>query len=195
MLHLHKKIIEKVITILFTRSVDELASEENKKRVKHTGVLQSYINTIALGGVTKPGRWKCPVKDQQEVGDSSFTDCQAKKVELQLPAIIAKALVLEGSKANDWANVINKLDWILTTLRQREDFTDAQINTMGLRIDEWKVTWIAFNGKKGIANYTDFFVDIAIKDGSTLIRNTDMCIATEHSVVGRQEHMVSRVLK
>jgi hypothetical protein len=61
-LHLQKWIIEKVIMLLFTRSVDELASEEKTKRVKHIGLLQSYINTIALGSVTNPGHWKCPVK-------------------------------------------------------------------------------------------------------------------------------------
>jgi hypothetical protein len=209
-LHLHKWIIEKVITLLFTRSVDELASEEKTKRVKHIVVLQSYINTIALGSVTKPGHWKCPVKNQQEVGDCSFTDGQAKKVEQQLPGIIAKALVLEGSKADDWVNVITKLEWILTTFRQREDFTNAQIDTMTLKIDKWTVSWIALNGEEGMTNYTHcltaghvvyylkywrFFTDIAIKDGSILIRNTDMCIAIEHSVVGHPEHITRRVLK
>jgi hypothetical protein len=59
-LHLHKRIIEKVITLLVTRSDDELTSEEKTKRVKHIVVLQSYINTIALGSVMKPGHWKCP---------------------------------------------------------------------------------------------------------------------------------------
>jgi hypothetical protein len=118
-LHLHNRVIEKVITILFTRSVDELASEEKKKLMKHTGVLQSYINTTALGTVTKPGHWKCPLKNQQEVGDCSFTDGQAKKVELKLPAIIAKVLVLEGSNANDWVNVTTNLEWIHTILCHR----------------------------------------------------------------------------
>jgi hypothetical protein len=153
-LHLHKRIIEKVITLLFTRSVDELASEEKTKRVKHIVVLQSYINTIALRSVVNPGHWKCPVKNQQEVGDCSFTDGRANKVEQQLPAIIAKDIVLEGSKADDWANVTTKLEWIITTLRHREDFTDAQIDTMSLMIDEWTVSWIALNGKKGMTNYT-----------------------------------------
>jgi hypothetical protein len=124
------------------------------KRVKHIVVLQSYINTIALGSVTKPVHWKCPVKNQQEAGDSSFTDGQAKKVEQQLPAIITKVLVLEGSKAEDCVNVTTKLEWILTTLRQRGDFKDAQIDTMSLMIDEWTVSWIALNGKEGMTNYT-----------------------------------------
>jgi hypothetical protein len=34
-LHLHKRVIEKVLTLLFTRSLDELANEGNTKRIKH----------------------------------------------------------------------------------------------------------------------------------------------------------------
>jgi hypothetical protein len=156
-LHLHKHIIEKVITLLITRLFDELACKEKKKRVKHIDVLQSYISTIALGSVTKPGHWKCPIKQQQEVGNCSFTDGQAKKVELKLPDIITKALVMEGSKAKYWVNLITKLEWILTTLIQRDDFMDAQIHASGLRMDEWTVRWIDLIGKDGMTNYTHCF--------------------------------------
>jgi hypothetical protein len=45
----------------------------------------------------------------------SSTYGHAKKVELKLPAIIANALVLGGSNANDWVKVTTKLEWILMT--------------------------------------------------------------------------------
>jgi hypothetical protein len=62
LLHLHKRVIEKVITLIFTRSVDELNSDLKKKRVAHIELLQSHVNTLAPGPVEKPGHWKCPVK-------------------------------------------------------------------------------------------------------------------------------------
>jgi hypothetical protein len=34
------------------------------------------------------------------------------------------------------------MTWILTTLRQREDFTDEQIIIICLSLDEWTVNWI-----------------------------------------------------
>jgi hypothetical protein len=98
-MHLHKRVIEKVVTLLLTRSMDELTSEEKTKGVKHIDTLQLLINTIALGKSEKPGHWKCPIKDGQEVGDCSFTGVQAKKVDKELPLIIAKVLTLESSKA------------------------------------------------------------------------------------------------
>jgi hypothetical protein len=65
-MHLHTQIIEKVIMLLFTPSVDELASEARTKLVKHTNVLQSYTKRNIVGQCDKSGplevqfcRWLC----------------------------------------------------------------------------------------------------------------------------------------
>jgi hypothetical protein len=49
-----------------------------------------------LGSNTKPGHWKCPIKNGDEVGDCSFTDMQAKYIEDKLGDIIEKAFTLEN---------------------------------------------------------------------------------------------------
>jgi hypothetical protein len=153
-LHLHKRIIEKVPTLLFTRSLDELASGEKTKRIKHIETLQSYVNTLALDTENKPGHWKCPLKNGDEVGDCSFTDMQAKDIEEKLGDIIEKAFLLEKSRKDDWHDVKKKMTWILTTLCQRKDFTDEKIIIMFLRLDEWTVDWISLVGREGMTNYT-----------------------------------------
>jgi hypothetical protein len=84
----------------------------------------------------KPGHWKCTIKNGDRVGDCSFTDMQAKYIEEKLGAVIEKAFILKKSRKNDWLNVVKKMTWILTTLRQREDFTDEQIIIIGLHLDE-----------------------------------------------------------
>jgi hypothetical protein len=81
MLHLHKRVIEKVITILSTHSLDELTREEKTNRIKHIDTLQSFVNTLALCNEEKPRHWKCPIKNVDEVGDCSFTYGQAKTIE------------------------------------------------------------------------------------------------------------------
>jgi hypothetical protein len=85
---------------------------------------------MALGKPNNPGHWQCPIKDGQEVGDCSFIDVQANRVELKLPQIIAKVLTLGGSKAQELITVVEELEWILTTLRQRANFTDTKIDIM-----------------------------------------------------------------
>jgi hypothetical protein len=114
------------------------------------------VNTIALGSDTKPGHWKCPIRNGDEVGDCSFTDLQAKDIEEKLGDIIEKAFTLDKSRKDDWNEVTKKMTWILTTLRQREDFTDEQIVIIGLRLDEWTVNWISLVGREGTTNKTRF---------------------------------------
>jgi hypothetical protein len=50
-----------------------------------------------LGIETKPGHWKCPIKNGDEVGDCSFMDMQAKDIEQKLGDIIEKAFTFEKS--------------------------------------------------------------------------------------------------
>jgi hypothetical protein len=45
---------------------------------------------------------------------------QAKDIEEKLGAIIEKALILEKLRKEDWLDVVKKMSWILTTLRQRK---------------------------------------------------------------------------
>jgi hypothetical protein len=59
--------------------------------------------------------------------------------------IIKKAFTLKKSRKDDWQ---------LTTLRQREDFTDEQIIIIGLLLVEWIVEWISLVGREGMTNYT-----------------------------------------
>jgi hypothetical protein len=106
-LHLHKQVIKKVLTMLFTRSLDELASGGGGKRIKHIDTLQYYVNTLALGTENNPGHWKFPIKNGDEVGDCSFTDMQAKDIEEKLGGIIEKAFILEKSRKDDWNEVID----------------------------------------------------------------------------------------
>jgi hypothetical protein len=115
-LHLHKRIIEKVVAILFTWSLDELTSEVKTKRVNQFDQLQLYINTLALVNYNKPGHWKCPIKYGDEISDASFPDGQAKKVEEKLENIIKKALTLEESRAAECNEVCKRLTWIFRIL-------------------------------------------------------------------------------
>jgi hypothetical protein len=82
-----------------------------------------------LGTDRKFGHWKCPIKNGNEVGDCSFTDTQSKDIEPKLVTIIEKALVLETSRNDDWLDVVTNMTWILTTLRQRKDFTRENHHT------------------------------------------------------------------
>jgi hypothetical protein len=83
-----------------------------------------------LGSEANPRHWKCAVKNESEVVDCSFTDVQAKNVELKLPEIIDRALKLHTPRPQAWKDVVLKMTQIVTTLRQSGDFSDNQINAV-----------------------------------------------------------------
>jgi hypothetical protein len=115
-------------------------------------------NTLDLGDDQKPGHWKCPIKNGHEVGGCSFMDGQAKVIEEKLAPIIEKALALQESCKDDWIEVVRKMTWILTPIRQREDFSDEKIIITGVHLEEWTVDWILHGGKEGMINYTHFMI-------------------------------------
>jgi hypothetical protein len=87
--------------------VDELEKEEKKVRVQHIDYLSLCVDTLALGSEAKPGHWKCPVKNESEVGDCIFTDVQANNVEQKLPEIIDQVLKLHTSSClQGWKYVV-----------------------------------------------------------------------------------------
>jgi hypothetical protein len=76
------------------------------------------VTTLALVNEEKPGHWKCPMKNSDEVGDCSFTNGHEKKIEEKLALIIANALCLEESRMEDWVGVVEMMTWIFTALLQ-----------------------------------------------------------------------------
>jgi hypothetical protein len=106
-----------------------------------------------LGSEANPGHWKCPVKNESDVGDCSFTDVQAKSVELKLSEIIDKALKLHTSRPRAWKSVVLQMTKIMTTLRQRVDFGDEQIKAVELELNAWTGERISLVGKEGMTNY------------------------------------------
>jgi hypothetical protein len=111
--------------------------EVKKKRVVDILKLEMIINQNGLCSPDKPGHWKFPIKNLEEVGECKFTDVQAKRVEKVLCIIIYKALTLETSKAVDSKDVVTRITWIMATLGQGENFSDALIVTVEAKIAEW----------------------------------------------------------
>jgi hypothetical protein len=145
-LHVDKRVIEKVISLLFTWYADELKKEERKIRVQHIYYLSLFVNSLAWGSEAKPGHWKCPVKNESKVRDCSFTYVQANNVELKLPEIIDGALKLHASRPRGWKDAVLKITKIMTTLRQRVDFSDEQIKAFELELNAWTDEWISIVG-------------------------------------------------
>jgi hypothetical protein len=154
-LHMHKRIIEKVMTLIFIIALDEASSTNKSTRAKKVADMEHHINTIAFGTEDKPGRYCIPYdKQKSEILDVSFNDEWAQRLEKKFEVLIPLMLKKPSSRSDSWLVLTGDLVHILNVLKRKDDFTDREISILQDDIDLWAENWVAMNGKEGCTNYT-----------------------------------------
>jgi hypothetical protein len=152
-LHLHKRVMEKILSLIFTRSLGE---QEKTKAVRlvHAEKMSKWLNEKAFGTVDDPGTYSVPMDDKTgELGEVKFNDGYAKDVENVLSELITKFLTKPESKCSKWVLAFDGISEIMTTFRQHADFSEVEINALEARINKWSVDWIKLAGREGMTNY------------------------------------------
>jgi hypothetical protein len=71
-LNLHKRVLEKVIEMIFTETLNLHGGQTIAGRKRRVKYMEEYINTIAFGTAERPGEYTIPLKNKTiEVGRSS----------------------------------------------------------------------------------------------------------------------------
>jgi hypothetical protein len=153
-LHLHKRIIEKLLTMVFCASLDEISTSNKAARKRQAKKISEYINTIAYGTPEDPGNYQVPFDSKTgKIAEVKFDDSRAKLLELHLPKILEVILMNEPNKT-EWMWCQEKISAIMMTLGQKQDFTDSDIDHLQVDIDAWNARWVALCGREGLTNYT-----------------------------------------
>jgi hypothetical protein len=78
-LHLHKRVIEKVMTMIYCVSLDEVSTTNNNARKGQIVKIAHIINTIAYGTPTDPGTYRVPYDPKTGlIGEVKFDVSRAK---------------------------------------------------------------------------------------------------------------------
>jgi hypothetical protein len=158
-LHLHKRVIKKVIQLIYIASLNEAISSNNSLRLKRTIDIASGISTIAIGTPEKPGRYIVLYDKQKgEIGEVSFNDEWAQKLEGKLGEIIPLTLKEEESDPDGWLHLCGKLSYILQVLTKKQDFTNHEISKLQIEIATWSADWIVMCGREDMTNYTHLLI-------------------------------------
>jgi hypothetical protein len=136
-LHLHKRVIEKLIEMLMCQSLNEADNQSKDGRIAHCRKMSNFFNTIAFGTPEDPGPYVVPHDKDQKLGDIKFNDGWAKNIELKFPELLPKLLVKRASKKQRWSECLTSLTSIFQTLRQKRDFTDSEIDILQKQMDKW----------------------------------------------------------
>jgi hypothetical protein len=154
-LHMHKRLIEKVMTLIFVLTLDEASASNKGKRARKAKEIEKIINTTVFGTAEKPGRYCVPFhKQKSEILDVSFNDEWAQKLEKKMEQMIPLILTKQLSRPNCWLICLRDLSYILSVLNRKDDFTAREIDILQDDIDAWADNWIAVNGREGCIIYT-----------------------------------------
>jgi hypothetical protein len=91
-LHLHRRVVEKNIEILFIHSINKNGNDTDSGRLRPAKKLEFWVNTIAFGNEEEPGSYVLPMNKDGTVGDIKFNDAWAKKIEKSLAELLPKML-------------------------------------------------------------------------------------------------------
>jgi hypothetical protein len=88
-LHLHKRVMEKIMSIIYSISLDEMSRTNKTTRKCQARNISDIINVSAYGKPGDPGTYKVPYDPRTgKFGEVKFDDSRAKKLDAVLPEIL-----------------------------------------------------------------------------------------------------------
>jgi hypothetical protein len=117
--------IETLISMLFKEALHEASPRNKAIRFRKAQDIGKQVNTILLGTVEKPGRYKVPFdKVKGVLLEISFNDEWAQHIDVKFAELIPRMFTTVNAHQEIWLDVARNLSKILDTLKKREEFTD-----------------------------------------------------------------------
>jgi RecA/RadA recombinase len=116
--------------------------------------VQLHMNTKILGTERRPAQWSMPVTDKKELGPISMTNTKVRKIINSMDELIASVLPdIPEEKKTLWYKSMDCYRDLIVMVRQREDFTEDDIQEFSELCDDFYDAWIKLHDREGITNY------------------------------------------
>jgi hypothetical protein len=146
-LHMHKRMIEKHVSMLFKGALHEASPINKAIRFRKSQDIAKQVNTIAL-------RYKVPFdKVKGVLLEISSNDDWAQTIDVKFAELIPRIFTTVNDRQERWLDVASNLSKILDTLKKREEFTDDRIDILDNDIHSMSKVWIGMFGREGMTNY------------------------------------------
>jgi hypothetical protein len=104
-LHVHKRVLDKLMTMIFCVSLDEVSTTNKAARKRQCKNIAQYINTLAYGNDDDPENYKVPYDTKTgKIAEVKFDDSRPKQLELHLKKKIPK-IITGVAKQSSWLDV------------------------------------------------------------------------------------------
>jgi hypothetical protein len=162
-LHCENRVCLKILTMLVIEGYSNAeaglilnefnARNKKARRDKFIKCLQTIINTKILGDEFDPLHWECPMtEDGESIGSITLDNNQARRIVSNMEELIELAVATDERKEL-YKFAIRKYNAATLLMRQRTDYTDADIYTFQSNIDDFFQVWVKLHSHTGCTNY------------------------------------------
>jgi hypothetical protein len=120
-----------------------------------TTKIQEHINSKILGTPRRPSQWKLPITEKKELGPISMTNTKVRKIIDNFDPLVDAVLPDDTPEHTKdlWYKSMDSYRELMVMVRQREDFSDEDIEEFSDLCDDFYENWIELHQREGITNY------------------------------------------
>jgi hypothetical protein len=120
-----------------------------------TSKIQEHINSKILGTPRRPSQWKLPITEKKELGPISMTNTKVRKIIDNFDPLVDAVLPDDTPEHTKdlWYKSMDSYRELMVMVRQREDFSDEDIEEFSDLCDDFYENWIELHQREGITNY------------------------------------------
>ena len=150
-LHMENRVGEKMLKLLLIEGANErdLDKQATKDMIAK---VNKEVNTAILGTRRRKANWSVNITKEGTIADQPMTNNHTRKIinnfEKLLPLCVS-----DRSRREKWIECIELWRDLVETARQKEDFSDEQIENFQALCDNFFIKWVALHKESGVGNY------------------------------------------
>ena len=150
-LHMENRVGENILQLLLIDGANKRDSDK-EALTKMIDDVNEIVNTQILGTRRRRSNWKVNLTKEGTVADQPMTNNHTRKIvdkfELLLPICVSNS-----ERRQKWVESVELWREIVETVRQKEDFSDDQIDLFQHLCDMFFQKWIDLHQRNGVGNY------------------------------------------
>jgi hypothetical protein len=171
-LHMHNRVVLKKLTVVLKHglanaiaghldtklfSIPDLAAlkESTKKRFDaFVNKVEALFNTEIWGTLYAPTHWNLPVDVREKKILTLCLDNERCKTAIDYFDRLVDFLLVDDNQPEDYKKCGATFRCLFRKLRQKEPFSDGQIQDFQGTTDQWYQLWMGLESREGCTNYT-----------------------------------------
>jgi hypothetical protein len=119
--------------------------------------IEHWVNSEVLGEPWRLSHWRLPMKKNSDnsiaIGEVTMPNQHARKFIDAFEDLVDICVPDDDVRNADWKDAAVKWRNLIHVARQKEDFTDEQIDELDKLCDDFFEAWLLLHGRNGLTNY------------------------------------------